>query len=527
MTTITATRSSALNVASHGRRFVLNASLGLIGKLAHLAASVFLVAYILRHLGLERFGLVVTSATMIAFLGLIQSGAAAGLGRQFNLLLSRGEVDSLRRHYSAGVILSSLVAALMGVGLLLLLLFPWSWTGAPSGQDAEGRRVLGLLGLASLINCLALPALAGLQATHRIDVIEKTHLAGVTIRVGGTIAFFELVGPSADGYAAVLLLEQALVSAVTMLTRRRLMPEVTFQTRNIDRRLLADVTGFNALNLVANINYVAFMQVPALLLARCEGLAAAGLYGVALQLNNLVRGLLQPAVNALAPIATSLHATDRKETSAKLFLLTTKCFVAAAALLWTSFHFLGEAVLRLWLQREIGPLNEALPWLIAASAAGVAAMPASVFTLALGRVRLPALSGLCLATAMTIVLIGTTAAEWQPALIRSGILLFVFFGAYQVVRIVDAVVALRIAGSEVLPSIGLALLPALLLAPVLSLTDRWTTGGSAGALVSVLSIAAFVSAIVLRFACFTPGERELLMRLKGSLHAPTPAEERA
>lgn len=526
MTTMAATPSSALNVASHGRRFVLNASLGLVGKLAHLAASVFLVAYVLRHLGLERFGLVVTSATMVAFLGLIQSGAAAGLGRQFNLLLSRGDFASLSRHYSAGVVLSCLVAGLIGVGLALLLTLLWGWTGIPSTLGGEGRTVLGLLGGASILTCLALPAVACLQAAHRIDIIEKAQLAGVLVRVAGTLTLFEVWGPGADRYALVLLIEQALVSGVAVMARCRQLPEVKFRRGDVDRSLLREVAGFNALNLVANINYVAFMQVPALLLARCEGLAVAGLYGVGLQLNNLIRGLLQPVVGALAPVATSLHATDRSDASAKLFLLTTKCFTAAAALLWTFFCFLGDAMLALWLRRDVGPLNDALPWLVAASATGVAAMPASIFTLALGRVRLPAFSGLCLATAMTVLLIGTTAAEWQPALVRSGICLLACFGAYQIVRIADAVVALKLPGTAVLQSLGLALAPALVVAPILRMTSTWTDTGSTTALALVLLLTVVIAAVVLRFACLTPSERALLARLKTSLRTRTAKEER-
>lgn len=524
MTTMAATPSPGVNVASHGRRFVVNASLGLVSKAAHLAASVFLVAYVLRHLGLERFGLVVASATIVAFLGLIQTGAAAGLGRQFNLLLSRGDMKSFSRYYSAGLILSVLVAALICGGLALLLSVFWQWTGIPAGLAREGRWILGMLGVASAVACLALPAVACLQAAHRLDVIEKAQLVGVIARVVGTVALFEVLGPRPEFYVLILLLEQLLVSAFTVVARALILPEVSFETKNVHAPLLREVAGFNALNLVANVNYVAFMQVPAIVLARFEGLAFAGLYGVGLQLNNLFRGLLQPVVNALSPVATSLHAVERAEAFQRLFLLSTKCFLAAALLLWTLFFFLGDSLLHFWLRRDVGPLTQALPWLIGASAFGVAAMPASVFSLALGRVRLPALAGLLLALGMSVALVWSSSGGWQPGLVRAGVWLTVFFGAYQAVRVLDVASALKVGGVSLLKVAVRAALPSIAAGVVLGISTLWLEARSAAAVAVILVLSISAAAAVVYAGFFSVEERELLSRLRSTVR-PVASEE--
>ncbi len=527
MTTMTVNRSSNMSVASMGRRFLLNASFGLLTRIAHLAASLFLVAYLLRHLGLERFGLVVTSATIVAFLSLIQSGAASGMGRQFNRLWSKGDLVTLRRHYSAGLALSGLVAAAIGIGLALLLTVLWSWTAIPEALAPEGRRVLAMLGLASVVTCLALPANACLQAAHRVDLIEKAQLAGIVLRIGGAVALFGWAGASAALYAAILLAEQCLVAVVTASASRKVLPEISFQHRGIDTALLREVAGFNALNLIANVNYVAFMQIPALLLVRFDGLAMAGLYGVSLQLNNLLRGLLQPVVGALSPVANSLHATDRGAMLQHLFLLATKCFVGIALLVWTLFYFLGAPLLQLWLQRDMGPLIAAFPWLIGTSAIGVAAMPASIFAVALGRVRLPAVSGLLLAAGMTLMLALTAESrDWAPALVRTALGLLLFFGIYQLVRVIDVASVLGVSCKALLRIAGIGAFPSLAAAAVLAILLPWMHPQTAGALGVVLSISVTAAGLTVCCGFFNTAERDLITRLVSTAKQAGREEER-
>lgn len=513
MTTIAATRNTTSDMAALGRRFVINLSVGFASKTAQIGVSLFLVAYVLRHLGPERYGLVVVAVTLVAFLGLVQAGASAGLGRQLNIALSRGEWDRFNQYYSAGTLLSIGVAVTIGIGVGLLLTAFWSWTHIPAEFRQEGQWVLAAIGAASICSSLVLPSLACFQAAQRIDVPEKIILVGILLRGLAVVVLFETFGASLKLYAAILLLEQAAVTAGTFLARRRVIPEAECALREITPGCVREVAGFNFLNLIANLNYVAFMQVPALVLQRFEGLAIAGFYGIGLQVNNLVRGLLNPVLGALSPAAISLHSSGKADQLSQLFVLTTKCFTAAAALLWVFLYFLGEPLLALWLKRDVTPLTQALPWLIAASAAGVAAMPASIFSIALGRLRLPAISGLVLALVMTGFIVTLSKNNWQPGLIRTGMLLAAFFSLYQLIRVVEVAAALKVKLVS-LCEIGLrAGLPAVLGGVVLFAAARWMPPGSFIEILCVSAVALAAAGAAANWNLLSPVERKLITRV--------------
>lgn len=513
MTTLAAMPKTAPDVAALGRRFVVNLSFGLASKVAHFGVSLFLIAYVIGKLGPERFGLVVLASTLVAFLGLIQAGASAGLGRSLNIAHSRGETASFNQHYSAGVALSLVVALVIAGALALLLTVLWSWTQVPAPFHSEGRWVLAALGAAAFSSCLTLPAIACLQAAHRMDVVEKINLAGILLRGLAVVLLFQSFGPTPQGYAAMLLFEQVFVSLVTVLALTRVLPGVKLSLRHLTPKLLCEVAGFNLLHLLANLNYVAFMQAPAFILQRFEGLAVAGFYGIGLQLNNLARGLLQPVVNALAPAATSLHAGGRTDQCRRLFLLSTKGFTAAAALLWGYFFFLREPLLALWLGRNVAPLVEALPWLLAASTIGVAAMPASIFSLALGRMTLPASSGFVLAAAMTMTMISLSANGWAPALVRAGVCLAVGFGLYQFVRVFEVCAALQIGPGEFARLLLRAMVPAVCASVVLFLGARWQTSPSFIELTGISIAAAIAALAAAHSTLFSTSERALFARV--------------
>jgi O-antigen/teichoic acid export membrane protein len=505
--------STAVPLQNLGRRFVLNLSFGMVGKLTHFTTGIFLIAYVVRRLGPERYGLIVIATTAMAFLGLIQAGASAGLGRLLNVLHTRGEKDEFRKYFSAGTLLSLGLVGVIAVGLLGVLTVLWPGLNVPFELRREGHWVVGLLGCGLILSCLTLPALACYQAIHRVDLMEKIGVGGTVLRAAATVALFEWVGAAPALYAVALLVEQMVVFSVSWIFLRNIVPEARLSLQGVTRGTFREIAGFNFLNLLANVNYVAFMQAPAFVLQRFEGLAVAGLYGIGLQLNNLVRGFLSAAMNAVSPAAISLHATGNAEQLRKLFLLTTKCFTALAALLWVLFLFLGESFLTLWLNRDVAPLVAALPWLIAASALGVAAMPASVFALTLGRLRLSAIAGVLLAAVMTGCMVGLGGSEWQPALTRISLLLAIFFGIYQVVRIVEIVRLLKVSVRELVGPCLRSSVPALLATAALAAVGHWRPETSHLQLAGVTLLALLAGGAGVVWVLFSKEEQCLLKRL--------------
>jgi O-antigen/teichoic acid export membrane protein len=497
--------------------FVVNVLFGLLNSFIRFGVGMLLLAYVVRRIGPQQWGLVVIATSAVAFMALVQLGASAGLGKQLNEHLSRGDFDRFTQVFTAGVVLCTLLSVLVIAGLGIAVKFFWRASLLSPEMSAEGRFVFLAVGMATACTSLTLPFTACLQALHRIDIDSKVQTLAILLRAVGVVVVFEGHSATASSYAVVMFAGAlfALIGTGAWVVLK--MPLARVRLRVLERHVIFDLITFNGLAIFNSVNYVAFMQAPALLLARSGdgGLVAVGLYGVALQLNNLTRGLLLPVFSALQPVAVSLQAR-RAPQLRRVFILSTKAFAAAGLAMWCGFVILGESFLRAWLGSSfpgLEGLQAALPWLVGASALGVAAMPAATYLVALGRLRLSAIAGLALTASMVVVLAVYLPSDSRAAIMDTGIALTVFFGGYQLLRI--GVVARELhlrwdltSRAVLQPTCtGIACMTAAWM-----LRDRSLAGSPAALVAAAIACGAVLSIVVVTMMV-TPEERRLALRL--------------
>jgi O-antigen/teichoic acid export membrane protein len=435
---------------NYGRAFVSNVIYGLLSAAVRFGVGLFLVAYLLRRLGGERWGLIVVATSIVSFLALIHLAASAGLGKKLNSYLTRGDINSFKEYFTVSVFLSMLLALLVVLALVLILTLFWNRVHISDEFVIEGRVVIGAVGLATMCASLQLPLTGCLQAIHRIDIDAKLQVIAIFLRAVLVVITFELTTPRASTYAFIILFVSLSMFLANWLWIRHNLSAARFEPELLRMEVAKDVLGFNVLTLFNSLNYVAFMQSPALVLSGTAGLATAGMYGVALQLNNLVRGLLMPGYNALQPVAVSLEASDAREQFKAVFLVSSKAFTCSAFLMWVGFYFLREPLLQLWLGGDVGELVRAIPFLIGASAAGVAAMPTAAYLVALERLRLSAFGGIALSLTMVVVMLATLTSESPCSIVSLGMILAGFFSTYQVMRVWIVARAIRLSPLDLL-----------------------------------------------------------------------------
>ncbi len=417
------------------RRFVANVLYGLGGRTIQVGVNIFLIGYVIRRLGEEQWGLVVVAITTASLLSLIHAGAAAGISKRLNTFLTRGEPEQFREHYSAGIALCLGMALIIVLGLLAVLFAFWSWFNVPPALSSEGRRTFGAIGAAIVCTTLSLPLVASLQAAHRVDVREKLASVGLLLRAVLVVVLFETTGPRASTYAHAFLVVNILMFLGSWLWVRRNLPEARFSLHALSWSLLRRMLTLNILVQLQHLNYVVFMQAPTLVLLHTpEGLVAAGLYGIALQLMTLTRMVFAVGTGAIQPVAFSLESTGRTEELRWVFSTSTKVFCAISVVIWLWLFVLAEPLFALWLNRDVDPLIRALPWLIGASTIASIALPSASLVIALDKVALPAIAGLVLASLMIVALVWTIARTPAEPLMAVGVLLLVFFGTYKIFR---------------------------------------------------------------------------------------------
>ena len=419
---------------SYARQFVLNTLYGTAGRFLQLGISLFLVGYVVRKLGREQWGLVVLATTVVNFLSLIELGTSAGLAKKLNTFMTRGDTRRFRQYFTAGIVLCTILSAAMVLLLVVVLTIVWPFMNVAADLSREGRFVLVAVAASTVCTLLSLPYGACLQAVHRIDIDVRRKTSAAVLRCVLAVALFELTEPRASIYGLVLAVTSGVMVLQQCLWVRRHVPDARAAWGSLNRALFRDVLAFNVLTLFNSLNYMIFMQAPAFVLQAKASLQITGLYGIALQLNNVVLGVLIAPTNALSPVTVSLESAGRLSDLRRVFCVSTKAYTAVGIMMWVWFFMVGDEFLRLWLARDVSELARALPWFIGASAVGTMTLPASVVIVAVERLRVPAVSGIVLACVMIATMVMISGSAEAHILTTASMLLACFFNAYQLLR---------------------------------------------------------------------------------------------
>ncbi len=340
------------DVEQSGRDVVKAASGGalvlMLGNVCYLLTRVALPPIVLRHVGLEEYGLWALAFVLIGYLGMGAFGVSNVYIRYVAAYRARGDMDAINRLLTTGLAFTSSVA----VVLLAVI-----WLAMPS--------LVSLLGVAPNLRTEATTILFAACAAFLLDLafgafsnillgLERVS-AHTAVWVGGSI-FEALVlvmllesghGVSALPIAFALRLSSVIVASATLC--RRALPGLTVAPRFFDRRALRLFVGFGGVVQVAGILSIFLYSVEKLIAAVFLGPASAGIFDVGEKFAVMVSGI-PASLNGvlLAPVARM--STASTSSSAAAFFLTASRWVSMPAGVMMAFlSAFAPAVITAWM----------------------------------------------------------------------------------------------------------------------------------------------------------------------------------
>ena len=192
--------------------FVRSVSWNYLGYFCELIAGVLLLAYVVRRVPVEDYGIYLLAQSIAGFLFILDFGLSNVLVQLYvATLTSKGTAE-------VGRLASTLFWALMGTGTLGAIVLSLLAVFVPHLFRLPAQRTptaLALVILAAAAVALALPAMALehlCRAFHRFDRINQVQVGMVALRVGLTVAVL-----SAGKGIVALALAQALLAMVRLI----------------------------------------------------------------------------------------------------------------------------------------------------------------------------------------------------------------------------------------------------------------------------------------------------------------------
>ena len=283
-------------------KIIRNTIFNIIGRFWGILVALVLTPYIIRHIGIERFGIWAIVGVLTGYFGLLDFGIGTSFIKYIAEFYTKKDFKKINQVVNTGFIFYSIFAILiipLGFFIInpLLTLFK-----IPQELYNEALFVF-LLGIILFGVSNAVSAFTAIQAgLQRMDITNKVAIVISIPMVIGVVFFLE------KGYGLRgLMVNNAIIlvisSVVNIAIAFKILPELRFNLFSFSKEMFKKLFKFGYKLQISTIASLFHFQLDKILLAYFLSIGFVTYYAVAAQLASRIRGIPLLLVSAIFPAA--------------------------------------------------------------------------------------------------------------------------------------------------------------------------------------------------------------------------------
>jgi O-antigen/teichoic acid export membrane protein len=320
------------------RKLLSGSALGTTNLVASALVSLFLLPFIVHHLGDRVYGFWALAAAFIGYYGLLDFGMSSAVSQYLSIAIGRKDPAECREVFNAALRIQSLFG---GIALLITALLaaasPWL-THDPADTHLFWK-VIAILGVNAAIGFPSRVYGGLLEAELRFDIQSYLGILGLTLRTGLTI-WVILAGGGLLGLAWITLFATLPVTALQVWFARREAPWARLHAGTIEAERNKSLFSYSVYRFATMIADALRFQVDPLVISVFIGLAAVTHYRVASSFCGLFINTIIAAMGTIGPVFSRLHGAGDQSNLEKVFFFATKVsilmsvFISLALIAW-------------------------------------------------------------------------------------------------------------------------------------------------------------------------------------------------
>jgi O-antigen/teichoic acid export membrane protein len=325
----------------------VNAGWNVFFTLWSTAISLILTPWLVSHLGLDYYGILLLIWSLTGVLGIMNLGLGEATLRYIALYYAKNDMPAINRVVQST--LAIYLTASVAMSAVLVLAAPVV-AGFFSVADDDRPLVLTLIRLTAVVVTLgiltrtvgAVPA-----ALQRYDVTTKINMAHSIVRFGG---YMLLLALGLGVFHLVLWDAMTLLAMLTtqVVIARRLLPGLVFRP-HISRSSARELLGYSVWSFLTYVFHTMHREASKLLTGSYLGPAGVSFIGVPDSLSQRVHGLVASAGETLLP---RFSATGDRQHAATLFWNASWVATFVTVAVFVPYSVLLSDFLRLWIDAD-------------------------------------------------------------------------------------------------------------------------------------------------------------------------------
>jgi O-antigen/teichoic acid export membrane protein len=335
--------SSRALTASIGK----NTLFGVGGNLVHVLARIVVVPVMIRHLGLDGYGIWAVLMSIAAYITLGGAGVKSAFQKYVAEATGTGDYDRASRLLSTG---TAAVLLLSVVVLVPLAVFSHSLAvavGVPASFLVPASQAIRYLAITAIVVNVSQTYQSILMGAHRIDLREKLNVVLDLLNAAATIALL-YAGFGLLAIAVVFCVYQIAGGLLWYLYSRRILPEVRITSKFVTRTVVKELVRFGASYQLVSMLELLYAAVLPVAILKFFGANAAGVFALAARLVSFATLIQGSYLQAILSGGSLVYASGSAEQNNAFIVKSFKAMVVLSVLPLAFIALYGAKIAFVW-----------------------------------------------------------------------------------------------------------------------------------------------------------------------------------
>jgi O-antigen/teichoic acid export membrane protein len=335
--------SSRALTASIGK----NTLFGVGGNLVHVLARIVVVPVMIRHLGLDGYGIWAVLMSIAAYITLGGAGVKSAFQKYVAEATGTGDYDRASRLLSTG---TAAVLLLSVVVLVPLAVFSHSLAvavGVPASFLVPASQAIRYLAITAIVVNVSQTYQSILMGAHRIDLREKLNVVLDLLNAAATIALL-YAGFGFLAIAVVFCVYQIAGGLLWYLYSRRILPEVRITSKFVTRTVVKELVRFGASYQLVSMLELLYAAVLPVAILKFFGANAAGVFALAARLVSFATLIQGSYLQAILSGGSLVYASGSAEQNNAFIVKSFKAMVVLSVLPLAFIALYGAKIAFVW-----------------------------------------------------------------------------------------------------------------------------------------------------------------------------------
>ncbi|PLX82001.1 MAG: hypothetical protein C0617_15175 [Desulfuromonas sp.] len=373
-----------------------NLSMNIVSFLVNLLVALWLVPYLIKHLGTSAYGLIPLAMIFSEYISIITQSFNSSVNRFLTFEIQKGDIDEAVIVFNSSVFVVFLFAGIQIIVLTLILSNIENVITVPAGLKNDALWLFALTFGGFGLSILSTVFSVSMYSQNRLDLMRVNDLSRTLLRFVVIIALFSYSGPALVHVGVGNFFGGLIVLVLSVFRWRNLTPDLKLNLRKAEFKKLRSMATMSGWVLINQVGFLLFLRIDTYLVNKFIGPEACGEYAAVLQWNQVVRTAAGVLAGAITPLVIIYHARGESKKLIRMMELAVKVMGLVLAVPLALLCGFSSEVLAFWLGEPFRRLGTLMTLQLCTLVINLGVLPLLAVSTALNKVKLPAILSCCL-----------------------------------------------------------------------------------------------------------------------------------